>query len=330
MDNLIRSIPRSISLSIPHSVPYSIPDRSPLPGLAPSRPAVREAALARDFARLAKNCLDLEVATYPKPGLVSHIDRGAHRDMDAALLHLSAACLLPYFEAFVHAGLADADMVRLREIGLAAEACMLDRTGGVNTHRGAIFGMGLLLAAAGLRHASNSGLTLGQLVAQRWGRDILDGPASAHSHGGLAQRRYGASGARGQAASGFPAIYRQGLPALRAGMAAARGNHHDARVHLCFSLIATLEDTNLLHRGGPDGLRFAQAAAREFLEAGGIAAAGWRERAVTVHRAFVARHLSPGGGADLLGMTLLVQALEPGARRVRRVFPVRSPGGATC
>ncbi len=83
-----------------------------------------------------------------------------------------------------------------------------------------------------------------------------------------------------------------------------------ARIQTCMTLIANVADTNLLHRGGPEGLRFAQASASVFLAAGGVASAGWRRRAVDIHHAFVARNLSPGGSADLLAMALFVDRLE--------------------
>lgn len=76
------------------------------------------------------------------------------------------------------------------------------------------------------------------------------------------------------------------------------------------ALIADVDDTNLLHRGGPAGLHFAQASASAFLAAGGIVSPGWRERATGIHRAFVERNLSPGGSADLLAMALFVDRLD--------------------
>ena len=78
----------------------------------------------------------------------------------------------------------------------------------------------------------------------------------------------------------------------------------------CFALIAALEDTNLLHRAGLPGLRYAQSAARAFLDDGGVGRRDWRERANVVHRSFITRRLSPGGSADLLAMTLFIQACE--------------------
>src|SRR5579859_3019299 len=119
---------------------------------------------AEQFGRLAALCLNLEVKTFPKPGLVSHIDSGAHSDMDAELLHRSADTLRPFFRDLALAGAAGAGMDRLRAIGIAAERAMLAATGGVNTHRGAIFGMGLLCAAAGYRNARGLRKPLGRLI----------------------------------------------------------------------------------------------------------------------------------------------------------------------
>ena len=97
---------------------------------------------------------------------------------------------------------------------------------------------------------------------------------------------------------------------LRRGRRLAPGDAEAAAVHCCFALIAALEDTNLLHRGGSGGLAFARRAASAFLDRGGVGAPGWRDEASRIHRAFVARHLSPGGSADLLAMTLFVDAWE--------------------
>jgi triphosphoribosyl-dephospho-CoA synthase len=259
--------------------------------------------------RWASECLKLEVATYPKPGLVSHVDPGAHQDMDAALFNASADTLQAYFADLAEAGAAGAAMGRLRVIGLAAERAMLARTRGVNTHRGAIFGMGLLCAAAGFRGAYRVSGRLGAIVAARWGAEILDGPIALRSHGVEVARRHGAGGARAQAAAGFTALYEVALPALRNARMLAPGDPEAARVQACMGLIATVEDTNLLYRGGVQGLAFARRQARRFLDEGGVGSAGWRARATAIHEAFVARRLSPGGCADLLAMALFVDGI---------------------
>jgi triphosphoribosyl-dephospho-CoA synthase len=273
------------------------------------------ASIKRDTRRIAAhavNCLLLELETYPKPGLVSHVDAGSHTDMDAGTLRRSATALGPYLCALTEAGAQDCDMGRLRVIGIEAEAAMLEATGGINTHRGAIFGLGLLCAAAGARCSGivDSTAPLGSVVARRWGKEILSGPVTLRSHGLEARRRYGAGGARCQAAEGFPSLYGIGLPALKQAAIMAPADAEAVRVHACFSLIAAVEDTNLLHRGGAAGLYFAQSAARSFLDRGSVSQRDWRVHARTVHEVFVQGRLSPGGSADLLAMSLFVQAIE--------------------
>lgn len=267
---------------------------------------------ARAVAASAVRSLLLELETWPKPGLVSHIDSGSHRDMDADTFRASVTAIAPYLQALAEAGAGNCGMGRLRVIGLEAEAAMLAATAGVNTHRGAIFGMGLLCAAAGARYAGwfEPDMTLGSIVSRRWSRDIVNGPVLLHSHGSGARRRFGAGGARVEAACGFPSVYQVGLPSLRKAARKARGDAEGARVEACFALIAMVEDTNLLHRGGVSGLRFARRATRRFLAQGGVGMSDWRPRAQAVHQAFVERWLSPGGSADLLAMTLFVEAHE--------------------
>ena len=272
---------------------------------APSAPS-----FAEDLGDLAAACLKLEVTTYPKPGLVSHVDNGAHHDMDAALLVRSANALAPFFADLALAGASGARMDRLRVIGIEAERAMLASTGGVNTHRGAIFGLGLLSAAAGFRELYGAHRPLGAIIAARWGEAILSGPVPLRSHGAEAARRHGAGGARLEAAQGLPSVYTIALPALRSGYALAPDDDEAPRVQAFMALIATVADTNLLHRGGALGLDFVQTEAAAFLAAGGIGRIGWREQAVAMHRAFVARNLSPGGCGDLLAMALFIDRLE--------------------
>ncbi|MGY3110673.1 MULTISPECIES: triphosphoribosyl-dephospho-CoA synthase MdcB [unclassified Bradyrhizobium] len=279
------------------------------------RPVLRRAQIGPDVSAVgavAADCLVQELETWPKPGLVSHVDNGSHDDMDAATFRRSAAAIGPYLQRLADAGAHGCGMGRLRIIGLEAERAMLAATAGVNTHRGAIFGLGLLCAAAGARAGGlvDPALPLGAIVARLWGDSILDGPVLLHSHGSVARRRFRAGGARIEAATGFPSVYRIGLPSLRRATSVVPQDVEAARVEACFALIASVEDTNLLHRGGLDGLRFPHDEARSFIASGGVRAPGWRARAQSIHESFVARRLSPGGSADLLAMTLFVDAHE--------------------
>lgn len=280
---------------------------------------------AARIAGIATSVLRQEVNTWPKPGLVSHRDSGSHADMNAEMFHASAEALRPFFAELAQAGFDGGGMDDLRVIGQAAELSMLRATGGVNTHRGAIFALGLLCAAAGAMALVRQPLltgSLGACVRCRWGASILGGPMSRQSHGAGVLRRYGVGGARAEAAAGFPHVYRVGLPALQIGSLLAAGDANAARVQACFALIAELEDTNLLHRKGEAGLHFAQSAAQSFLKKGGVGQRNWQFHAAKTHRDFVTQWLSPGGSADLLAATLLVHSLEavpiPSERICRR------------
>lgn len=281
-------------------------------GSVAAAPGFAALSLPERVAALAEQSLQLEIYTWPKPGLVSHVDTGSHTDMDADTFLRSGSAIRPFFAELVEAGMRNRDMPELRGIGLRAEMAMLRATGGINTHRGAIFGMGLLCAAAGWRLAghADAGMSLGDVVSHRWGRGILDGPCLLSSHGQAAARHFGAGGARQEAVLGFPSVYRAGVPDLHNAFALASGDTEAARVQASFALIAVLEDTNLLHRGGLAGLRFAQQSAQSFLDRGGIGQPDWRRVAEATHRAFVERRLSPGGAADLLAMSLFVEAFE--------------------
>jgi triphosphoribosyl-dephospho-CoA synthase len=258
------------------------------------------AQTAEEIGRAAIWALYTELALAPKPGLVSPLDNGSHADMDMGTFLRSLSALRPYFRVIAGAGADGAGFAELASLGITAEQQMLAATGGVNTHRGAVFCIGLLAAAAGLRLAQGGGSTLGQLVADHWGGDIMAAAGRAPaSHGSRAIARHGARGARQEAAVGFPTLYTLVLPALMNSLKAT-GSREKAGTQALFTTMAHLEDTNLLHRGGAEGLAFVQNRARQFLAQGGVAAADWREQALALHQDCVARWLSPGGSADML------------------------------
>lgn len=280
--------------------------RAPLP--------FEEAPLAWSPARvgrLAVRALFDEAVLDRKPGLVGRGDSGAHEDMSLATFYRSIAALRSYFPAIAALGAAGAPWPVLQAQGQAAEEAMLRATGGVNTHRGAIFHLGLLCAAAGALaargHAPGTSAVCAY-VRTAYGASVL-APRTRASHGGAVEARYGARGARHEAAGGFRSVRRWSLPALRGAIARTQDRER-ACLQALFTLVAHVSDTNLMWRGGPGGLAFAQREARRFLDRGGVFAHDWRETASSVHEAFVARRLSPGGCADLLAVTLFLHDLE--------------------
>ncbi|MDQ2823787.1 MAG: triphosphoribosyl-dephospho-CoA synthase [Pseudomonadota bacterium] len=267
---------------------------APIGAIAP----VASTVLATDIARTAVGCLYAELVLYPKPGLVSLVDNGSHTDMTAATFMRSLFALRHYFSAIFHAGRNNASFARLRALGIAAEARMLHATVGINTHRGAIFSLGLLCAAVGRASAQGCTLTPASVRAVLlicWG-DAL----AAHAQG--------AGGAREEGALGLPSVFEIGLPALRATLAAGRSMRH-ARIDALFALMAQIDDSNVSHRGGAVGAEAVRSGARAFVTAGGTAQADWMAQATALHTRLIAARLSPGGAADLLAASCFVHAV---------------------
>ena len=278
-------------------------------------PAVGLDERAHRIARLAVRSLYQELALYPKPGLVSFRDNGAHLDMDAATFVRSLFSLRGYFVAISAAGMRDAGFAQLQRLGLAAEQKMLRATRGINTHKGAIFTHGILAAAAGYaiaRGIEPSDAILRAIVLEKWSPDlraIAIAPNATPTHGQLMAARHGVAGARGEALQGFPSVFDIALPALRGAL--ARGaDTRLALLHTFFALLAETPDTIVLFRGGAEGLRFIRAQAGDFLGRGSVFATGWRQRAVALHRECSAQRLSPGGCADLLAAAWFIHQLQ--------------------
>jgi len=251
-----------------------------------------------------------ELALAPKPGLVSFVDSGSHRDMDARTFMRSLFALRRAFPAFVVLGAQDVPFERLEREGIQAEARMLQATGGVNTHRGAIFTLGLLCASAGRLVAQ--GRTLGakairHTLLDRWGDALARRAHRARdSNGARAARRHGLRSAGVEAALGFPALFETAWPALRNALD-GRMPECAARLDVLFATMAVLDDTNVVHRGGIAALHDVQRAAAAYLAAGGSARPDALDHARSLHRAFVERRLSPGGSADVLAATCWLQ-----------------------
>jgi triphosphoribosyl-dephospho-CoA synthase len=263
------------------------------------------------IADLAVAALHQEADLTPKPGLVDGRGAGAHDDMTLDMLHDSAEALHGAFAECAGAARTLDPGTELRAlvgvIGRVGEQLMLTVTGGVNTHRGALWALGLLSAGA----ARGGGIA--EITGFAGRLASIPDPAlvggRSTSHGANARRRFGARGAVGEAQAGFPHVTRYALPTLR--QARACGADEDtARLDALLSLIAHLDDTCVLHRGDRRGLRAVQAGAAAVLRAGGSQTPIGRTRFEALDLLCVNRRLSPGGSGDLLSATLFLDALD--------------------
>ena len=268
---------------------------------------------AERLADLAVSALVDEAELSPKPALVDRRGQGAHSDLSLGLMLTSAQALQPCFQAMAEAaerGLPAAELRRLiGQLGRDGEAAMLQVTGGVNTHRGAIWALGLLVTAT-VHERPTSALALCLAAGRLASLPDPDAPQAAPSHGQRVAQRYGVGGARAEAAAGFPAIHQRGLPQLRASRQAGTGEQN-ARLDALLAIMTALDDTCVLHRAGPAALTTMQQGAHAVLQAGGSASLAGRRQLLTLDRQLLAANASPGGAADLLAATLLVDRLEP-------------------
>ena len=240
-----------------------------------------------DLARRATEALCREVEQTPKPGLVDRRNTGAHRDMDTALMCRSAELLRPFFAGFVRRGLNGAAVSELRDYGIGAETAMLHATGGVNTHKGALYSLALLLSALGRSLAGQEGDVF-RIAAQ-----IAAGlPVPQGTHGASVRERYALPGVRSEAIAGFPTLRRLLLL------------EDPQRVLL--TAMAGLADSNLVYRGGIAGLTTVQRAAQNILL---LPETQWTQALERMDDKLIAGNLSPGGSADLLALWYFMKSL---------------------
>ena len=278
-------------------------------GSPAKRPAqATEISLADHLADLAVEALIDEADLSPKPGLVDRRSNGAHKDMTLTLMHASALALWPCLRNMAEAAQSIGQVgqplrATLGQLGREGEAAMLAATHGVNTHRGAIWALGLLVASKALAPQVDA-----TTLAVRAGRIALfDDPAMPHqhSHGLQVRHRYGSGGAREQAQQGFPAVIGHGLPQLQRSRAAGASEQH-ARLDALLAIMGVLSDTCVLWRSGPAGLAAVQQGAHAVLAEGGSATLAGRRQLRQLDRQLLHLNASPGGAADLLAACLFL------------------------
>jgi len=268
---------------------------------------------SEQLADLVVAALIDEVTLTPKPGLVDIRSRGAHRDLSWDLMCHSAWALHPTFHAMAVAGHSIAEPQRLREkigrIGRDGEAAMMKATGGINTHRGAIWALGLLVTAAAQRGCSLAPASVASRAGTLARRHDRFAPTMTGNKGERACHQYGVGGARAQAHAGFPHVINTALPCLE--HSRRRGDSENAaRLNALLSVIAELDDTCVLSRGGPAALDAVQSAALRVLVVGGAGSLRGKTALRQFEEDLLTRHVSPGGAADLLAATLFLDKLR--------------------
>lgn len=261
----------------------------------------------------------LEVSTHPKPGLVTRLSNGAHKDMSIFTFMMSSAVLSKAFNDLqdigqAHRGTLAELFCKLRSYGVGAEAELLRVTKGVNTQRGILFAGGIVSAVSG--YAMNMGLSrdallpmIKEMAAGLVARELKNLDHAAMTAGEKLYYKYGITGIRGEVENGFPSVVNYGLPALEDAFDKG-ATINDALVHALIALMTVVEDSNVIWRTDYDTLLGVQRIAKNILSLGSVFTEKGRMAIAETERYFLQRRISPGGSADLLSVTITLYLLE--------------------
>lgn len=267
------------------------------------------------IARLATQALQAELDTTPKPGLVDKDNNGAHRDMDYALMQRSIDTLHPYFVKLALLGCADTlpTHTSIRDIGIEAERAMLSATNGVNTHKGALFSMGLAVVAAAHEKDTDSLQTTIKALAASF-------PDTNGTHGSkaklLSKGTTAIKGALDNAREGYEMLFAEWLPFY-----IERRKEHDAHTlhKTLLRIMCDLDDTNVIYRTDLATAEEVKQEARALLDSFSKAhTAEDKEKRIAAEllalkdmdKRYTARNISPGGAADMLSLTIFIGSIQ--------------------
>ena len=264
------------------------------------------------IARLATYALIYEVSLSPKPGLVSLIDRGAHDDMDYIDFLKSSLVLFDYFKIAYELGEKSdgEDFLELREFGKVYEKKMIEATAGANTHKGIIFSLGLMVYATAIE-INKENFSFEKIINRvaYLNRGITKELEiyRARSHGEKNYKKYGLKGIREEAEEGFKKTL-LGLDFLK--KVEKKTNFDYALTGTLFYFMSLIEDSNIIKRGGLEGLEFLKETSNYVLKNKLYENESGMREIKKINEEYKRRNLSPGGCADFLILTLYFYLLE--------------------
>ena len=282
--------------------------------------------LAFKITNYAKRAIIFEVSTTPKPGLVDRLNDGAHKDMNFLTFLKSSSAIFKGLKSCALEGVNFKGensielMDRIRNPGISCEKDMLRATVGVNTHKGIIFSLGVLLAASGklITLRKDSSLKAedicSEVIRMAQGlihKDFMNLEDKENlTHGELLYKRDGIRGIRGEVEEGFPTVRNYALPLIREWSLKRELSLNELFLEILMNIMANNEDTNVLARAGKAGLDYTKKSAKEFIKLGGIRKKGYEELLQELNRDFVCKNISPGGSADLLAVSIFLASME--------------------
>lgn len=269
------------------------------------------------ISSLAIQAMLYEVACYPSPGLVSPISNGAHKDMNYFTFIDSTSVLSKYLALFVQQGFTDKCYKEvfdsIRTIGIEAEKDMFIETKGVNTHKGMLFLIGVACAAVGKAIYEEKNFSQVQSIIKKMTEGIVKKELSSLeenpnlSHGEKLYLKYKNEGVRGEVERGIPTVFNFSLDFYKQSEDLSL---NDRLVHTLIGIMQICDDSTIIHRHNPQVLEEVRGKAREIIKLGGMRTSCGREKINNLCKEFIEQNISPGGSADLLGVTVFLYLVE--------------------
>jgi triphosphoribosyl-dephospho-CoA synthase len=276
-----------------------------------------------DIASLAVQAMLYEAACYPSPGLVSRGSSGAHRDMDYFTFLDSATTLIKPLIHCAEVGFAPSTSLeifnQIRQIGQSGEQQMLHKTFGVNTHKGMFFLLGVCCAAGGIALRSGVHFSSLQSIIKEMTSGLVERELSSRyielknadqfslTHGETLFLHHKVEGIRGEVQRGLPTVFEFSLGFYKVNQGLSKS---DRLVQTLLAIMQSCEDSNILYRHGFETLREVQGRAKQVISIGGVKTLQGMSAIEEMDRDFSIRKISPGGSADLLGVTVFLELLE--------------------
>lgn len=276
----------------------------------------------KQIGKCCTTALLSEVYTSPKPGLVDYISSGAHTDMDILTFIESIVAISPYFKSFAEMGyyldeIDETSLAKIRPLGIECEKAMFNATKGINTHKGAIFSLGILATAAGYCYKEGLGLSSNTIchvsakIAKAAEKDFfLTKDNTSMTNGLKLYAAYGIRGIRGEVASGFYSVRKYALPVMQKLILDGGYSKNDIYLQVLLHLMMQVVDTNVIARCGIDAMEYVRSSARNALSLRGALSMQGRQEIFRMDEDFTQRNISPGGCADLLSVAIALNLLE--------------------
>lgn len=257
------------------------------------------------IVELAIKSLIQEVSLHPKPGLVDPLDCGAHDDMDYYTFLDSCFALAPGFRNYyrtgqAHQGSPRALFDKIRSVGLKNEESMFAATANINTHKGANFLYGVAIAA--IAYLKIPTLDELRLVIKEMTAGIVEEELASltafKTHGEKVYQEFGYTGIRGEVEAGLPLVFDVALPIIREG-----NNYQESLKRALVELIKVNNDSNMLKRGGIEGLNYGKKLAQKTY-------VNIDDHLSMMNDEFIQKNLNPGGTADLLALAIFMKMYD--------------------